>query len=74
MQSFMFINYIALMDYWRIILKLLIAKELLSKFTTKDLLIHLSYVKKIKINGQWNLAEITEKTKKLFSKLDYAIT
>lgn len=73
LEGWMFINYIALLAYWRI-LKLLVRKELLSKFSIKDVLIHLSYIKKIRINGQWHLAEITNKTKKLFAKLDYAIT
>lgn len=73
MEGWMFINYLALLAYWRI-LKLLVKQELLSKFSVKDLLIHLSYVKKIKINGQWHQAEVTNKTKKLFNKLGYAIT
>ncbi len=73
MEGWMFMNYIALLAYWRI-LKLLMQKELLSKFSIKDFLMHLSYIKKIKIDGQWHLAEITEKTKRLLHKLDYAIT
>jgi transposase len=73
LEGWMFINYIALLAYWRI-LKILVKKELLSKFSIKDLLIHLSYIKKIKINDQWHLAEVTNKTKKLLAKLGYAIT
>ena len=37
-------------------------------------MIHLAQIKKIKIDDKWYLAEVTEKTKKLFSKLDYAIS
>lgn len=73
LEGWMFINYLSLLTYWRI-LKLLVSKELLSKISIKDLLIHLSYIRKIRINGEWHLAEITDKTKKLFAKLDYAIT
>ena len=73
LEGWMFINYLALLAYWRI-LKLLVSKELLSKVSIKDLLIHLSYIKKIRINGEWHQAEITNKTKKLFAKLGYAIT
>lgn len=73
LEGWMFINYLALLVYWRI-LKLLVKKDLLSKVSIKDLLIHLSYIKKIRINGEWQLAEVTNKTKKLFIKLDYAIT
>lgn len=73
LEGWMFINYLSLLAYWRI-LKLLVSKELLSKVSIKDLLIHLSYIRKIRINGEWHLAEITDKTKKLFARLDYAIT
>jgi transposase len=73
LEGWMFINYIALLAYWRI-LKLLVKNELLSKFSIKDLLIHLSHVKKIKINGHWHLSEVTNKTKKLLTTLGYAIT
>ena len=73
MEGWMFMNYLALLAYWRI-LKLLMKKELLSKFSVKDLLMHLSYIKKIKINGEWCQSEITAKTKKLLNRLDYAIT
>lgn len=72
LEGWMFMNYLALLAYWRI-LKLLVKKELLSKFAIKDLLIHLSHIKKIKINGQWHLAEITDRTKKIFTKLDYTM-
>lgn len=73
LEGWMFINYLALLAYWRI-LKLLVSRELLAKVSIKDLLIHLSYIKKIRINGQWHLGEVTNKTKRLFAKLDYAIT
>ena len=73
MEGWMFMNYLALLAYWRI-LKLLMKKELLAKFSVKDLLTHLSYIKKIKINGEWHQAEMTAKTKKLLSKLDHVIT
>src|SRR5690606_29813329 len=67
LEGWMFINYLALLAYWRI-LKLLVSKELLSKVSIKDVLIHLSYIKKIRLNGEWHQAEVTNKTKKLFAK------
>ena len=73
LEGWMFINYLALLAYWRI-LKLLVKNELLTKFSIKDLLIHVSYIKKIRINDQWHLSEITDKTKKLLVKLGCAIT
>ena len=73
LEGWMFINYLALLAYWRI-LKLLVKNELLTKFSIKDLLIHVSYIKKIRINDQWHLSEITDKTKKLLAKLGCTIT
>lgn len=73
LEGWMFINYLSLLAYWRI-LKLLVSKELLSKVSIKDLLTHLLYIKKLRINGEWHQAEITDKTKKLFSKLGHTIT
>ncbi|MGR3973087.1 MAG: hypothetical protein QRY72_00690 [Candidatus Rhabdochlamydia sp.] len=51
----MLINYLALLAYWRI-LKLLSIYGSLSKISIKDLLIHLSQIKKIKIDDQRHLA------------------
>lgn len=73
LEGWMFMNYVALLAYWRI-LKLLIQKELLTKFSAKDLIMHLSHIKKIRINGQWHLAEMTVKTQKLLKKLGINIT
>ena len=73
MEGWMFMNYIALIGYWRI-LKLLMEKKLLSKYSVRDFLMHLSHIKKIRIGGQWYLAEITEKTKKLLKVLSLDIT
>ena len=72
-EGWMFINYIALLAYWKM-LKVLMAKELLAKFSINDLIIHLSYIRKIRINGNWHLAEITDKTRRLLAKLECHIT
>lgn len=72
-EGWMFINYLALLAYWRM-LKVLIKKELLAKFSINDLIMHLSYIRKVRINGCWHLAEITDKTKRLLAKLECHIT
>lgn len=72
-EGWMFINYLALLAYWRM-LKILVEKELLAKISISDLMMHLSYVRKVRINGGWYLAEITDKTKRLLAKLDCHIT
>ena len=72
-EGWMFINYLALLTYWRI-LKILMEKELLAKFSINDLIMHLSYIRKVRINGHWHLAEITDKTRRLLAKLECHIT
>lgn len=72
-EGWMFINYLALLAYWRM-LKVLMAKELLTKFSINDLIMHLSYIRKVRINGNWHLAEITDKTRRLLIKLECHIT
>lgn len=73
LEGWMFINYIALLAYYRIY-QYLISHQLLSKYSPKDLLMHLAEIKKIRINQTWHLAEITAKTQKLLQKLDIHIT
>jgi len=72
-EGWMFINYLALLAYWRI-LRVLLEKELLAKFSINDLIMHLSYIRKVRINGCWHLAEITDKTRRLLAKLECHIT
>lgn len=72
LEGWMFINTIALQWYYKIY-QLLIQKNLLSKYSVRDFLIHLSEIKKVNINGQWYLAEINSKTKNLIKKLNMDI-
>jgi hypothetical protein len=72
-EGWMFINYIALLAYWRM-LKILMEKDLLTKFSINDLIMHLLYIRKVRINGSWYLAEITDKTRRLLARLESHIT
>jgi hypothetical protein len=73
MEGWMFINHLALVLFYKIH-RLLNKHELSSKLSPKDLLIHLSEIKKIKIDQQWRIAEITSSTQKLLGKLNLPIT
>jgi len=73
LEGWMFITFIALQWYYRIY-NLLSEKQLLSKFSPQDLLIHLSEIKKVKINDSWHTAEITSKSRKLLELLNVHIT
>ena len=72
LEGWMFINIIALQWYYKIY-QLLLQKNLLSKYSVKDFLIHLCEIKKVNVNGQWHLAEINSKTKNLIKKLNLEI-
>ena len=73
LEAWMLINFIALHWYYRI-LQLLKAKKLNGKFSPKDLLRFLGEVRKVKINDQWHLAEITKKYAVLLNDLGINIT
>ncbi len=73
LEGWMFITFIALQWYYHIY-KLLSEKQLLSKFSPRDLLMHLLEIKKVKINDSWHTAEITGRTQKLIEKLGLHIT
>jgi len=73
LEGWMFINYIAMHWYYKLILKLK-QKKLNSKFSPKDIIIFLNDVKKIKINDKWINIEITKKNLGLFNKLNIHIT
>ncbi len=59
----MFTTFIALEIYYGIY-KLLKEKDLLSRYSPKDLLLYLTEIKKVKINETWHTTEIPNKTKK----------
>ena len=73
LYGWMFINYLALQWYY-CSYNLLTEKQLISKYSVKDLLMHLTEIRKVKINNQWKLAEITSKTQSLLKKLDIPVT
>ena len=49
-------------------------KELLNKYSVKDVLLHLSKIYKIKINNEEILSEVPKQTKTLIDKLNLHIT
>jgi transposase len=73
LEGWMFINHLALLWYYRLY-QLIKQKNLLPKFSPQDLLLHLSEIRKIKIDQNWYLAEITSSTLKLLNQLDLHIT
>jgi len=73
MEGWMFVNFISLLFYYKIY-GLLTQKELLRKYSPKDVLMHLSKIHKLKINDKWITSEIPKKSRTVIEKLDIRIT
>jgi transposase len=64
--------FVSLLLYYKIY-EVLINKDLLAKCSPKDVILHLSRIYKLKIEGKWILSEIPKKTRKIMEKLDFTI-
>jgi transposase len=68
LEGWMFLNFISLLFYYRIY-EILLSKELLKRFSPKDVILHLSRIYKVRIGEKWVLSEIPKKSKTLMEKL-----
>ncbi len=75
MEGWMFVNFIALLLYYKVY-GLLISRDLLSRCSPKDVILHLSRVFIVEIGGNRVISEIPKKTRLLIEKLgiDLSIT
>jgi len=73
MNGWMFVNHIALQCYYMIYQKLL-EHKMLKKYSVTDFLKFTHRIKKIKINNNWQTAEITKPVQALLEKLNLHIT
>lgn len=73
LEGWMFVNHIALQCYY-LIYQELVAHKLIKKYSVTDFLKFTHRVKKVKINGEWNLAETTKPIQSLLEKLKLHIT
>lgn len=67
METWMFINYLALIYYYKIY-RLLLETELLSKYSPSDFLLHLARIRKVKISNHWIDLEIPKQSRILMEK------
>ena len=70
MQGWMFVNYVAMLMYYRLYTEL-VSKKLLRKYSPHDVIIHLSRIEKLRIDGQWALSEIPKTSKDVVEKLGF---
>jgi len=73
LEGWMFINHLCIQWYY-LIYNQLKEKKLLSKYAVKDLILHLKEIKKVRIQNNWILEPITNKTSQLLNKLNISIT
>jgi transposase len=73
METWMFINYIALLFYYRT-LHLLNAKKMSKKYSPREMLLHLARIKKLFIHNNWVISEIPKKTLAVLELLNIPIT
>ena len=73
MEGWMFINFLALVFYYKTY-GLLSDNDLLKRYSPKDVLIHLSRIHKLKVQDQWVTSEIPKKTRDILEKLNLPIT
>ena len=73
LNGWMFVNHVALQCYY-IIYQKLIEHKLIKKYSVTDFLKFTHRIKKIKINGNWMLSEITKPVQVLLEKLNLNIT
>ena len=68
LEGWLLANFIAMIAYYKLYVRLQQA-EILSKYSTKDIIEQSKAIHKMKIRGAWHRTEITEKTRKLFAKI-----
>ncbi len=75
MEGWMFVNFVALLLYYKVY-GLLLSRNILSRCSPKDVILHLSRVFNVKIGDDWEISEIPKKTRLLIEKLgiDLSIT
>lgn len=73
MEGWMFVNFLAMMLYYRLYNEL-VGRDMLSKYSPKDVLEHLARVQKLKIGDEWVTTEIPKKSRAVIERLKIPIT
>jgi len=73
LEAWAFINHISLLLNYKIY-NLLRDSKKIKKYSIDELISHLKYIFKAKINGNWLTTEITRKTSDLMAELNLHIT
>ena len=68
LEGWFLINFVALLLYYRIY-NTLLEKGMLNNYSSRDVLLHLSRIFKMEVNGKWVTSEIPRKSRLLMEKL-----
>ncbi|MGC8593409.1 MAG: hypothetical protein ACP5LF_03885 [Nitrososphaeria archaeon] len=69
LEGWFLINLVALLLYYRVY-NTLLEKGMLNNYSPRDVVLHLSMVFKMEINGRWVTSEIPRNSRLLMEKLD----
>ena len=72
LNGWLFVNFIAMMLYYRIY-NMLVSHGMLKKYSPVDVLEHLSRVQMLKVDGRWIMTEIPKKTREIIAQLEIPI-
>ncbi len=72
MQGWMFANFVAMLLYYEIY-NLLVGKEMLSRYSPADIVMHLSRIYKLKVGGKWMLSEVPKTSNDVAEELEFTI-
>lgn len=72
LQGWMFVNFVSLLLYYKIY-RMLSEKDLLKKYSPKDVLLHFSRVYKLNVGGRWVVSEIPKTSRELAEQLEVSL-
>ena len=72
MQGWMFANFVAMLLYYKIY-NMLVGKEMLSRYSPADIVMHLSRIYKLKVGDRWMLSEVPKTSNDVAEELEFTI-
>jgi transposase len=72
LNGWLFVNFIAMMLYYRIY-NLLVSHKMLRKYSPMDVIEHLSRVQMLRVDSRWIMTELPKKTREIIAQLEIPI-
>jgi len=68
----MFANFVAMLLNYKIY-NMLVGKEMLSRYSPADIVMHLSRIYKLKVGGRWMLSEVPKTSNDVAEELEFKV-